>query len=140
MTNRDANGMDSQTEPTPQTPTFAVDEQKNNDRTPQPTDSMVTVPLSGCRTSFGEDAADRRASTCSGEWFSRERRESVDDSICRRHSVAPSTRASSRGSRSSQGSQGSKQDLDWGELEKSEEMESKADPDDEVSVAIYPKR
>lgn len=136
MTDRDPVGMDPQPESTPRTPISAVDEQNNNDRTPQPTDSMVTVPLSGCRTSFGEDAVDRRASTCSGEWFGQERRESVDESNFRRHSVAPSARPSSRGSRSSQGSEGSKQDLDWGELEKSEEMESKADPDDESTQLL----
>ncbi|KAL1954760.1 hypothetical protein VTO42DRAFT_760 [Malbranchea cinnamomea] len=127
-------------EPAPDTPISPVEERQDDGRTERPTDSMVTVPLSGSGTSFSEDDnRDRRASQYSVGWLDCDKRHSVvdddddgdedDRTNSRRNSMVSSTRPSSRASRSSDGSR--EQDLDWVELEKTEELESKADPDDE---------
>lgn len=118
----------------------------------QSTDSMVTVPLSD--VSFGPKTTDSvcRTSTLLSSPIVEEPQDIVEgegivppneDTPQRRsNNQSGSTRSSSStSSRSSRGSsepgsrEGSEQ-VDWRELEKTEQLESKSDPGDEVSCLL----
>ncbi|KKZ61871.1 hypothetical protein EMCG_03661 [[Emmonsia] crescens] len=121
-------------------------------REPQPTDSMVTVPLSD--VSFGSKTTDSvsRSSTVFSSPIVEDPQdigdgESIvppDEDTPRRQSNNRSRStgsSSSTGSRSSGGSNGpGSQDgserVDWRELEKTEQLESKSDPGDESTALL----
>ncbi|KAL2361803.1 hypothetical protein RJZ56_005293 [Blastomyces dermatitidis] len=124
----------------------------SDSREPQPTDSMVTVPLSDA--SFGPkttDSVSRTSAVFSSPVVEDPEDIAEGESIVppnedtpRRHSNVRSGStgsSSSTGSRSSGGSSGPEsqegsEHVDWRELEKTEQLESKSDPGDESTALL----
>ncbi|OJD18171.1 hypothetical protein AJ78_01783 [Emergomyces pasteurianus Ep9510] len=116
-------------------------------REPQPTDSMVTVPLSDA--SFGPKITDsaRRSSALFSSAIVEDSQDIPDgesivlpdeDSNNQSRSTASSfsTRSSSSGGSNGPRSQEGSERVDWRELEKTEQLESKSDPGDESTALL----
>ncbi|OAX76874.1 hypothetical protein ACJ72_08833, partial [Emergomyces africanus] len=123
-------------------------------REPQPTDSMVTVPLSD--VSFGPSKASDCPSRSSAVFSSAILEDSDDiipegtcialpcedpcgrDSTNRSRSTASSfsTRSNSSGGSNGPGSQEGSEHVDWRELEKTEQLESKSETGDESTALL----
>ncbi|KAK2795135.1 hypothetical protein FQN51_000554 [Onygenales sp. PD_10] len=122
------------------------------DREPLPTDSMVTVPLSDAPFSPRTPDSTNRASKlfpCAIEEAAHDNVEPEATSPANAETPKRASKnrsdsvgsSSSRGSRNSDGSNGEESEsgensVDWGELEKTEQLESKSDPGDESTALL----